>query len=637
MAEKEKPAGAEELNRKGLMALEAGQYDYAVSMFRKILAINPESHEAAEGIKAAKTRKLQKAGRVMQKIRKPVYILQASIYRKLKQHEKSLDKYESLFAMPDPPYRLLAPLADIYLEKNMVERAIGAYKAVLQSDINNVHCLVKLGKIYCRRGNMEEAKRIYDHLASIAPSDESVMKEVKDAYALFTIDRGRWDEESSFRKKIKTGAPDEARPGRGAQPPEASRRETGIKISLLEGRLGKNPDDASARKELAENLSAARRNDEAVFHYKKLLEGDENNINILMEIGNIYIREGEFDKAVKVAERLHSLAPENRSALYTLAGLYLKQDAPLKAIEAYAKLSGMEPRNPKIREKLGALYEQNRFFEKAIAEYENVLAIEPGRTGIEQKIGSLYLREGKLAEAAKRFDKALSSDPGNIGLRAQLADLYRQNNELEKAEEEYMKILEKEPGNTAVLKKLEAMSSSKKQKRLRELRARTERIREILNAEPRNEAVQKELKEIRDERIEINICLLEEELKSDPEQTKTRFELGKLYMEKGETDRAIKEFQRIPAGSEAGMESLHMLGLCFESKNMLDIAARQLEKAEKGAPENSELKKAVLYDLGRIYEKTGKGEKAVEKYKQIYETDISYKDVGEKIERAYGG
>jgi len=43
----------------------------------------------------------------------------------------------------------------------------------------------------------------------------------------------------------------------------------------------------------------------------------------------------------------------------------------------------------------------------------------------------------------------------------------------------------------------------------------------------------------------------------------------------------------------------------------------------------------VLYELGLILEIVGQKDKAAEYYKQIYQSDISYKDIAEKIEQAY--
>jgi tetratricopeptide (TPR) repeat protein len=48
-----------------------------------------------------------------------------------------------------------------------------------------------------------------------------------------------------------------------------------------------------------------------------------------------------------------------------------------------------------------------------------------------------------------------------------------------------------------------------------------------------------------------------------------------------------------------------------------------------------EQRKDLTYDLGLIYEKMNKPEEAIEQFKQIYEVDIDYKDVSDKVDAYY--
>ena len=48
-----------------------------------------------------------------------------------------------------------------------------------------------------------------------------------------------------------------------------------------------------------------------------------------------------------------------------------------------------------------------------------------------------------------------------------------------------------------------------------------------------------------------------------------------------------------------------------------------------------EEKKELIYLLGCILEKMAKTEEAMDQFKQIYESDISYKDVAAKVDAYY--
>ena len=70
---------------------------------------------------------------------------------------------------------------------------------------------------------------------------------------------------------------------------------------------------------------------------------------------------------------------------------------------------------------------------------------------------------------------------------------------------------------------------------------------------------------------------------------------------------------------------------------MNDLAARTLQNAIKEKLAFDDEKKELYYQLGCVYEKMNKREEAIEQFKQVYEVDISYKDVAAKVDAYYAG
>ena len=70
---------------------------------------------------------------------------------------------------------------------------------------------------------------------------------------------------------------------------------------------------------------------------------------------------------------------------------------------------------------------------------------------------------------------------------------------------------------------------------------------------------------------------------------------------------------------------------------MNDSAVRMLQNAIKEKPVFDEEKKELIYQLGCVLEKMNKPEEAIEQFKQIYEVDIGFKDVGAKVDAYYAG
>lgn len=633
MPENNNEKRVEKLYDRALYSIETGQYDYAITLLKNALSINPNFTKAQEGIRLAKTRQLQNSSLFVQKLKTILFLIQVFFCESFKKYEKALDKYETLFALTPPPSQMLPNLGDVYMANGMAENAALAYKAVLQTDSNNIHVLRQLGKIYLNQGKMAEAKPIYKHLSSLAPNNGIVVKEVKDAYALMTIDKGGWEDEVSFRKKLKGETSDEEPVTEQTEiPPSEFPSE---QARLLRKRLEKDSGNTVTRKELANLLLKNKRFDEAISEYRKIANSEPDDVTVIKTLADLYKRQGNIEKVIKEYEKLNNLSPDEPDILNTLGALYNEQDAPEKAIEVYRKIIELNPDNPDSHEALGKLYEHTRYFDKAIDEYEKVVNLDPERIRIEENIGNLYLRDGKSRKAIEKFEKVVTADKTNMPMRKVLGDLYMKGNQIAEAEKLYKEILENDPGEESAKARLQEIETVQLDRKIKQIDEQIAEYEKLIDSEENSLEVKEKLKEAKLEMTNLSILAAKDRIKVDPDNLKLHYQLGMLYREKGDIDNALQELQLSVNDKDKGAESLHMIGLCFEEKNMLDIAVRQLEKAEPSLPVMDDKKKAILYDLGRVYEKMGQPQKALNKYKEIYETDISYKDVSTKIEQAY--
>jgi lipopolysaccharide biosynthesis regulator YciM len=120
-----------------------------------------------------------------------------------------------------------------------------------------------------------------------------------------------------------------------------------------------------------------------------------------------------------------------------------------------------------------------------------------------------------------------------------------------------------------------------------------------------------------------------------PNEYSYRYELGELYFEDGETDKAIKELQMAQRSPKVRVGALILLGKAYLVKGFHDLAAEQLTTAKSEIPGMTDQKKDVLYELGSAYEQQGDMDKAMIEFKALYGADISYRDVSQKIDDFY--
>jgi len=124
-------------------------------------------------------------------------------------------------------------------------------------------------------------------------------------------------------------------------------------------------------------------------------------------------------------------------------------------------------------------------------------------------------------------------------------------------------------------------------------------------------------------------------MESNPSDLHLRFELGELYLQAGRYTEAIAELQRAQNNPNRRIPSMSLLGQAFAARGMNDLAARKLSEALKEKPVFDEEAKDLHYQLGLVLDKQGKAAEAVEHFKVIYEQDIGYRDVAQKVDSFY--
>lgn len=116
-----------------------------------------------------------------------------------------------------------------------------------------------------------------------------------------------------------------------------------------------------------------------------------------------------------------------------------------------------------------------------------------------------------------------------------------------------------------------------------------------------------------------------------PGDMQLRLDLGKRLLKAGEVDAALSEFQRAIGDVRLGDEARFLMAGCFQKKGILDLARKEYSIALDGCRGVDDRAKEILYNLGLISEAEGDPEGARDAYIRIYEVDIGYRDVADKM------
>lgn len=262
------PRKAREHFEKGLASMERGNTDYAIEMLTLSLDVCPQLLKARRFLRAAQVKRyranppsamakamipVKAAGKQMkaQSLMKkdPIGALKAS------EEVLALDPYNVAFANLN---------AQAAVAASMPEAAILTLEVVKEANATDIKLLRQLASLYTEVSRLHDARVIYEEIARLAPNDPQAIKQLKDATALDTMQRGRWTEEGDFRGKIK------------------------------------DTKEAVLLEQQSKAVKSAKDIDELITETNRKVEAEPQNINYRRALADLYVRADKYDEALEV-------------------------------------------------------------------------------------------------------------------------------------------------------------------------------------------------------------------------------------------------------------------------------------------------------------------------------------------------
>ena len=369
-------------------------------------------------------------------------------------------------------------------------------------------------------------------------------------------------------------------------------------IESAEQILNANPENVAGHKILAAAAEELKLYSTAVFAYEAVRQIDPKNAENIKALMSVYIQTGQSEEAIRIGEAAYRANPADDE------------------VQALIKKASVEQTMEK-----GRWEEDKSFRDKLKDEDESQKLEQAGRA----KTGESGLRA--LIEEAK---KGVEAEPGNMNFYREIASNYRKLEDYDSALEWVGKARQLEAGRADV--NLERLVGTLKREKMQKAIAVVEKR---LEGNPQDAAAQAELEKLRAEERAFRLEQCEGLVQRYPNEYSYRYELGELYFEDGETDKAIKELQMALRSPKVRVGALILLGKAYLAKGFHDLAAEQLTTAKSEIPGMTDQKKDVLYELGSAYEQQGDMDKAMVEFKALYGADISYRDVAQKIDAFY--
>lgn len=337
------------------------------------------------------------------------------------------------------------------------------------------------------------------------------------------------------------------------------------------------------------------------------------------------------DLAAFALETICQGQPNAKKHMHLLANHYIKNEQYAQAAETYRRILNIDRTDPIAQrgEKdcaARATMKQGNWEGKG--DFRTKLKNKSATTDLESA-DKMGLTRAEMEQRLAQLSEQYAMDNTNLQIVKDIASIYEQMEDYANSYSFYAYAFQLSGGaDLSINDKAMAMQE-------KAMQAEIAYYEQVLAADPTNEEARATLA-ARKKEIAVSIVAdAKARVDANPTDAQLQFKYGQALFDAEQYTEAIPPLQRARTNPNLRIKSMLMLGKCYASKNMSDMAIRQLEDADKELLTMDDTKKEILYMIGCLYEKMGNKEKALENFKVIYEVDYGYLDVAQKVESAY--
>ena len=370
------------------------------------------------------------------------------------------------------------------------------------------------------------------------------------------------------------------------------------KISSAEDLIAKNPFNVPAHTMLASAFAELEMTGSVVFAYEIIRSIQPKDLQNLKKLANAYLDAGESDLAIQTGNAILEINPSDGDA----------EDMMKRASVAVAMNKGKWEGSTDFREQL-----KNK--EEAEALEQSAKTVNDAK-GLEALIRQAY--------------ENVTAEPQNLNHYRQLSDLYQKYGDLPNAISWIQQARKVDAGKGDV-----SLEEKERLLTLEYYDGIIEQWENALTADPNKPESKKGYADAVAAKKLFQRQQLESLVQRYPNEYGYRFELGCLLFEEGQFDDCLPHFQLAQRNAKVRLDAILYLGRAYLSKKFFDLAIEQFKSLKSEIQIMDDRKKDAVYQLGCCYESMGHGELAIEEFKLVYSSDISFRDVADKINEFY--
>lgn len=360
----------------------------------------------------------------------------------------------------------LESTGDLLHDTGDLNAADEAYRKALEVSPNRPQTELKLGYNLLQQGRAEEARVLFDRLATSgyapartglvlalaagAQTGQTAAAQAADAAArldradpeaqlalgLLAMRCGQADAAcAAFTQAAQASAPDH-RAFAYLSAVQLAQGNGKVALAAAQRAVALAPASALAHESLGTAAFYCGTLSEAAAEACRALALNPHSANAQLLAANVAVAQGDLDAGLQAAEAAVELDPCLAGAHYAIGMIALSQNDLKRAERELGKALVLQPQMVSAQAGMGLTYARQDRLAKAFDLLEGAAALDPGAAAVQNNIGLIYLQTGRLAQAIDTFHEALRLQPGWAIVHANLALAYLESYEYAQARTE---------------------------------------------------------------------------------------------------------------------------------------------------------------------------------------------------------
>jgi tetratricopeptide (TPR) repeat protein len=211
-------------------------------------------------------------------------------------------------------------------------------------------------------------------------------------------------------------------------------------VAMGRQQFEKTPGETNIGLVYARALADSGNTKEGAEILKKLLQADPSNVDIYVNLSQVYLQGKEYSEAEKILERAEAKKLDSERVKFQLGTIYEKQKDFDKAESVFKEVLKDNPKNAIVLNYIGyMLADQGVRLQEAVKYVEEALAIDPNNGAYLDSLGWAFFKLNELEKAEKYLLQAIDLVKNDPVIHDHLGDLYFRTGDLEKAKDFWTK------------------------------------------------------------------------------------------------------------------------------------------------------------------------------------------------------